>query len=139
MAKKWALVALVVVVLAAVGGYFGGPARAGGRAQDCGDWVEGTRDQLLEGRSYVYPSGRPDAFDGSVDEAIQLLDRLSQEQADSDPPDNAILISDDLVEAFASGAEGLAQGGAEGAILLNFAKSIIYNADARLFLVNDSC
>ena len=136
--RTWWLVAAAVVLAASVGGYFGMGARAGA-AQDCEDWVNQTNDRVNEARTYLYPADRLDAFQGSIEEAAEGLFILFEEQQASDPPENAGQLNDDLIEAFSDGAAGLAQGGTEGAILVNFAKSIVYNADARLVTFVETC
>ena len=139
MRRTWWLVAAAVVLAVSVGGYFGMGARAGAGAQDCEDWINDTNDRVNEARTYLYPSDRLDAFQGSIDEAAEGLYVLFEAQADSDPPENAGQLNDDLIEAFSDGPSGLASGGTEGAIQVTFAKSIVYNADARLVTFVNTC
>ena len=136
--KTWWLVAAAVVLAASVGGYFGIDARAGA-AQDCEDWVNDTNDRVNEARTYLYPADRPEAFEGSFDEAAENLYVLFEEQNNTDVPDNAFQLHYDLIEAFSEGAAGLASGGPEATIQVNFAKSIVYNADARLVSFVETC
>ena len=137
--RKWALVIAAVAVVAAVAGYVGNGARAGSRAQDCEDWVNETNDRVNVARQLLYPADRPDAFEGSAEQAAEELYLLFEEQADSDPPDGGFQLNGDLIEAMSVGAEGLAAGGPDAATLVVFAKSIIYNADARLLSVVETC
>ena len=137
--RKWALVAAVAVIVAAVGGYFGGAARAGVRLQDCDDWVDQTNERVQFARSLLYPADRPGAFAGTAEEAAEELYILFEEQSDSEPPEAAEQLHDDLIEAMSVGAEGLASGGPDAATQVIFAKSIIYNADARLLGVVNTC
>jgi hypothetical protein len=115
------------------------PVAAGVRLQNCEDWVFATSDRVDAARSYLYPSDRPGAFAGSAREAAEELYVLFEEQADSAPPENGQQLNDDLVEALSEGASGLAGGGTVGAIQVTFAKSIVYNADARLVTLLNSC
>ena len=108
-------------------------------AQNCEDWVEQTNARVNDARRLLYPADRPDAFDGSAEQAADELVAIYDEQLASEPPDGAGQLNDDLVEAMSSGAEGLIGGGTDGAILFYFAKSIIYNADARLITVIEGC
>jgi hypothetical protein len=137
--RAWAIVAAIVVVTAAIGGYLGGVARADVRLQDCGDWVDQTNDRVQYARTLLYPPDRPDAFEGTLAEAAEELYILYEEQLESEAPDGAQQLSDDLSEAMVVGAEGLAAGDAAAETQIVFAKSIIYNADARLLAVVETC
>ena len=132
--------------------------------QSCRDWVAETNDRLLDARSLLYPADRPGAFNGSLTEAGQIMTQLADEQADADPPDQGEVLHDDLLEAMTAAESALYGAGANDAVRISaakigltpaaetmlieeadprsqilFAKSIIYNADARLLAVNDSC
>lgn len=138
--RKWWLLALAAVLAASIGGYFGFDARAGA-AQDCEDWSNQTNDRVNYARTLLYPAGRLDAFEGSADEAAGEMEAVLTEQENSEPPDEAAgIIHDDLIEAMTLGVEGLlAQGNVDPAVQISFAKSIIYNADARLFSYVNTC
>jgi hypothetical protein len=127
-----------VVLLAAGGGYLGGTAWAGGRAQGCEDWVGQTNERVNAARGLLYPADRPGAFAGTPEQAAEQLSVLFEEQADSAPPEGARQVNGDLVEALSVGAEGLAAGGPEAAAIV-FAKAIVYTADARLLAVVNTC
>ncbi len=137
--RKWTLVALAAVVVVALGGYFGLGGRANASASGCEDWVNQTNDRVDTARTLLYPSDRPDAFQGSAQQASQELASLVQDQQGSEPPENAGQLNDDLIEAMSDGAAGLSAGGTTGAIQVTFAKSIVYNADARLVSFVKTC
>ena len=138
--QRWWLLALAVVLAASVGGYFGIGAQAGAAAQDCEDWATETNDRVNAARSLLYPAGRIDAFEGSPEQAAQEMEFLLDEQANVDVPENAGLIHDDLIEAMSAAVEGLSGTGAVAPELqIVFAKSIIYNADARLVTFLNTC
>jgi hypothetical protein len=138
--RKWTaltLVALLVVTVLGIGSRVG-QAIAAPSAQSCDDYVAETNDRLLEARSLLYPAERTGAFEGSLDEAAGFMTQIADEQAAADPPDQAEVLHDDLIEALSAAEAGLyGDGDATSQIL--FAKSIIYNADARLLAVNESC
>ena len=136
--RKWALVLAAVAVVAAVAGYVGNGARAGSRAQDCEDWVNETFERVNVARSILYPPERADAVEGSDLERAQALFDLADEQLNAEPPDDAFQLDGDLLEALQAGAAGFEAGGAEGGTLIYFAKSIFYNADARLVALINS-
>lgn len=108
-------------------------------AQECDTWVDQTNARVQDARVLLYPSDRPDAFAGTVEEAAQELLAIYQEQLGGEPPDGAGQLNDDLLEAMAVGAEGLATNSADAPLQIVFAKSIIYNADARLLLLAERC
>ena len=140
--KRWWLLAGLVVVGVVAGGsawLASRPATAGAALQDCRDWVFATSDRVDSARSLLYPPDRPGAFTGSARDAAEELYVVFEEQADSEPPENGQQLNDDLVEAMSEGAAGLAGGGTTGTIQVAFAKSIIYNADARLVTLLNSC
>ena len=137
--RKWWLVAVAVVLAASVGGYFGFDARAGA-AQDCEDWANQTNERVNYARTLLYPIGRLDAFEGSPDQAAGELEAILGEQEAAEPPENAGIIHDDLIEAMSAGVEGLlGAGNVDPAVQISFAKSIIYNADARLVTFVNTC
>lgn len=139
--RRWTaltLLALVVIGVAGFGaqtqGAFGAPARL----QSCDDWVEETNNRLLDARSLLYPADRPGAFQGSIDQAANEMAAIADEQLSADPPDQGEVLADDLQEALDAATAGLSgDPNAEAQIL--FAKAIVYNADARLLAVNESC
>ena len=137
--RKWSLVALAAVMIVALGGYFGLSSRVDASAQGCSDWVNQTNDRVNSARKLLYPADRPGAYQGSPQQAAQQLAVLFQDQQDSNPPSNAGQLNDDLIEAMTEGAAGLAAGSTLGAIQVTFAKSIIYNADARLVTYVKTC
>ncbi|MDP9366245.1 MAG: hypothetical protein M3Q10_18830 [Chloroflexota bacterium] len=137
--RKWWLVAIAVVLAASIGGYFGFDARAGA-AQDCEDWANQTNERVNDARTLLYPIGRLDAFEGSPDQAAGELEAILGEQEAAEPPENAGIIHDDLIEAMSAGVEGLlGAGNVDPAVQISFAKSIIYNADARLVTFVNTC
>ena len=137
--KRWWLVVLAVVLAASAGGYYGFGAQAGA-AQDCENWATETNDRVNAARTLLYPAGRIDAFEGSAEEAAQEMEFLLDEQANADVPENAGIIHDDLIEAMSEAVEGLSGTGAVAPELqVVFAKSIIYNADARLVTFLNTC
>jgi len=137
--RKWSLLALAVVLAGALGGYFGFGRTADVQAQDCDDWVQETNDRVNDARTLLYPADRPDAFQGSADEAAREMDAILAEQEESEPPDGGGNLNGDLIEAMLNGFEALSGGGSDPAVQITFAKSILYNADARLVALNDSC
>ena len=138
MRKLWVL-ALAAVLAASIGGYFGFDARAGA-AQDCEDWANQTNERVNAARTLLYPAGRLDAFEGSADQAASEMEFLLEEQESAEVPDGAGNIHDDLIEAMSAGVEGLlGAGNVDPTVQITFAKSIIYNADARLVTFINSC
>lgn len=134
-----ATVVALVVVVSAGSAYFAANVTADARSQDCGDWIDETDERVQAARSLLYPSDRPGAFQGSVQQAAEEMFLLYEEQLNSAPPDGAGQLNDDLVEAMSVGAEGLAgSGGAAPETQIVFAKAIVYNADARLLAVNNA-
>lgn len=137
--RKWLLVAFAAVLAASIGGHFGFDAQAGA-AQDCEDWSNETNARVNDARTLLYPIGRLDAFEGSADQAAAEMDAILQEQESAQPPEGAGNIHDDLIEAMAAGVEGLIGGGnVDPTVQITFAKSIIYNADARLVTYVNTC
>lgn len=107
-------------------------------AQSCEDWVGETNERLLDARSLIYPSDRPGAFEGSIDEAAQEMAAIADEQLDAEPPEEGQVLADDLQEALDAGIAALS-GDPNAEALILFSKAIIYNADARLLAVNETC
>ena len=139
--RRWALTAAVMALLAAAAGYYAVGVRADARAQDCGDWINETNDRVQTARSLLYPQDRPGSQStGSAQGDAQELFALYEEQLNANPPDAGAQLHDDLLEALSVGAEGLAGSGAAAPeTQIVFAKSIIYNSDARLLAVGDTC
>ena len=109
-------------------------------AQDCGDWVSDTADRVAIARQLLYPPDRQEETTGSLDGDAQALGDLADEQAQTEPPEEAFNLNGDLVEAFAAGSEALLGGGAAAPeAQIAFAKAIVYNADLRLGILNEGC
>jgi hypothetical protein len=140
--RTWILLAaLAVVVAAAATATAGYEARAlPSSAQDCGDWGNQTADRVETARLLLYPPERQGQSTGSAQGDAQALAALAQEQANSNPPDEGLNLSNDLIEAFSAGASALAggQGGSPDAQVA-FAKAIVYNADLRVNYLLDGC
>ncbi|HEV2073708.1 MAG TPA: hypothetical protein VGR29_08720 [Thermomicrobiales bacterium] len=135
--KKWSVpAALVLVLIAAVFAYaLPGSSSA---AQNCDDWGNDTLDRIEIGRQLLYPRERQEESTGSLQGDAQALFDIAQEQANSNPPDEAFNLNGDLVEGFSAGANALSgSGAAEAQIAL--AKGIIYNADLRVAYLLDGC
>src|SRR5215211_5812938 len=139
MTKVFVLVvaALALVASTAILGY---NARAVPRAQDCDDWGNDTAERIETARQLLYPAERQEQSTGSVQGDAQALYDLAQEQANSDPPDEAFNLNGDLIEAFSAGSAALSGGGAASPdAQIAFAKSIVYNADLRVGYLLDGC
>ncbi len=132
-----AMLALVLVGAAGIGARVTGAAGVPA-SQNCGDWVNETNQRLLDARSLLYPADRPGAFQGSIDQAAQEMAAITDEQFDADPPDAGEVLADDIQEALAAATAGLS-GDPNAPAQILFAKAIIYNADARLLAVNETC
>jgi hypothetical protein len=100
--------------------------------------VTDTFERVEVARTILYPPERPDAVEGSDLERAQALFDLADEQLNVEPPDEAFQLDGDLLEALQAGGAGFEAGGTEGSTLIYFAKSIIYNADARLVTLDNS-
>jgi hypothetical protein len=138
--RKWSLLALAVVLAGALGGYFGFGRTADVQAQDCDDYVSQTNERVNAARELLYPAGRLNAFEGSAEEAAQELANILADQENAEPPEGGGNLHDDLIEAMNAGVEGLIQSGnADPFTQIAFAKSIIYNADARLVTLINTC
>jgi hypothetical protein len=86
----------------------------------------------------LYPQARQEESTGSLQGDAQALYDLAQEQANSNPPDEAFNLNGDLIEAFSAGSNALAGGGPAEAQIA-FAKAIVYNADLRIAYLLDGC
>lgn len=136
------VIALAMLALVVVGGVGVGSrvqsAASAPAAQSCDDWVGETNERLLDARSLIYPIDRPGAFEGSIDQAAQEMNAIAEEQLNADPPDEGEVLSDDIQEALFAATAGLS-GDPNADVQILFAKAIIYNADARLLAVNETC
>lgn len=139
--RRWTALTLLAILVLGVAGFgaqtrgaFGAPARL----QSCGDWVRETNERMLDARSLLYPADRPGAFQGSISQAAQEMDAIAAEQLNADPPDEGEVLADDLQEALNAATAGLS-GDPNATAQILFAKAIIYNADARLLAVNETC
>lgn len=109
-------------------------------AQSCDDWGNDTYDRVGIARQLLYPRERQEQTSGSAQGDAQALYDLAQDQANSNPPDDAFNLSGDLVEAFSAGSTALVGGqGSSPDAQIAFAKSIVYNADLRLAYYLDGC
>jgi hypothetical protein len=138
--KKWLLVAaLIAVATTAFFGYDAARARPNA-AQSCDDWGNDTLDRLGIARQLLYPLERQEESTGSVQGDAQALYDLAQEQAISNPPDEAFNLNGDLIEALSAGSTALAGGGGSSPeAQIAFAKGIVYNADLRVAYLLDGC
>jgi hypothetical protein len=138
MKKLLALAVGLAVLVAAVA--FAYDARAVPAAADCDDWGNETADRIATARQLLYPAERQEQSTGSLQGDAQALYQLAQEQADSDPPDEAVNLSGDLVEAFSAGSTALSGGGGGSPdAQIALAKAIVYNADLRVAYLLDGC
>jgi hypothetical protein len=135
--KRWSLPVVLVLVLAAALFAYISP-RVSSAAQNCDDWANDTSARIEVGRQLLYPSERQEQSTGSLQGDAQALFDVAQEQANSNPPDEAFNLNGDLVEAFSAGSNALAGGGSSDAHIA-FAKAIIYNADLRIAYMLDGC
>jgi len=137
--KKLVGLIVALAVLAAVVS-FAYDARAVPSAADCDDWGNDTADRIATARQLLYPAERQEQTTGSLQGDAQALYQLAQEQANSDPPDEAFNLNGDLVEAFSAGSTALSGGGgASPDAQIAFAKAIVYNADLRVAYLLDGC
>ena len=138
--RTWAILAAVVLVAVASAAAYDARARAVPSAQDCDDWANGTWDRVDVARQLLYPPERQEESTGSLAGDAQALVDLAEEQAGTEPPDEALNLNGDLVEAFAAGAAALGgAGGASPDAQIAFAKAIVYNADLRLSILLEGC
>jgi hypothetical protein len=135
--KTWPLVVALalVVATAVVLNVLPQNSRA---AQNCNDWGNQTADRVAIARQLLYPQARQEESTGSLQGDAQALYDLAQEQANSNPPDEAFNLNGDLIEAFSAGSNALAGGGPAEAQIA-FAKAIVYNADLRIAYLLDGC
>jgi hypothetical protein len=136
--KKWSLTLALIAVVAAGFFVYSRPG-ASSAAQDCDDWGNDTADRVATARQLLYPRERQEQSTGSVQGDAQALYDLAQEQAKSEPPDEAFNLNGDLIEAFSAGANALAGGGGSVEAQIAFAKGIVYNADLRIASLLDGC
>ena len=135
--RTWSL--LAALLIAVVAGLFAYAAPgSSSAAQDCDDWGNQTADRVAVARQLLYPADRQEQSTGSLQGDAQALFDLAQEQANSEPPDEALNLHGDLIEAFAAGAEALSGSGSPDAQIA-FAKAIVYNADLRIAYLLDGC
>lgn len=87
----------------------------------------------------LYPAERNGQSTGSVEGDAQFRYDLAQDQANTDPPEEAEKLNGDLVEAFSAGAKALGGNGGSADAQIAFAKAIIYNADLRIAYLLDIC
>ena len=135
--RIWAFLAAVIIGAAGMAFAINGaaPSRA---AQSCEDWGLDTADRVGIARQLLYPVERQEESTGSLQGDAQALFDLAQEQANSNPPEEAFNLSGDLVEAFSAGGNALA-GSQAGDAQISFAKAIVYNADLRIAYFLDGC
>src|SRR5215217_844261 len=123
--KKLLGLAAVLAILAGAG-LFAYDARAVPAAADCDDWGNDTADRIATARQQRSPSKRQEQTTGSLQGDAQALYQLAQEQANSDPPDEAFNLNGDLVEAFSAGSTALnGGGGGSPDAQIAFAKAIV--------------
>ena len=138
--KKALVIAVAVLLLAGAATVFGYQARAVPSAQDCEGWGNDTAERIQTARQLLYPVERQEQSTGSVQGDAQALYELAQEQANSEPPDEAFNLNGDLIEAFSAGSTALnGGGGASPDAQIAFAKAIVYNADLRVGYLLDGC
>lgn len=135
--RIWAFL-VAVVVGAGVMAFAINGASPSSAAQNCANWGADTADRVGIARQLLYPVERQEESTGSIQGDAQALFDLAQEQANSDPPEEAFNLNGDLIEAFSAGANALA-GSQAGDAQIAFAKSIVYNADLRIAYLLDGC
>jgi hypothetical protein len=133
------IVAVVLIVVVAASGLLTYDARAVPSASKCSDWGNQTSDRIATARQLLYPQERQQQSTGSVQGDAQALYQLAQDQANSNPPDEAVNLNGDLVEAFSAGFTALSGGGGSPEAQISFAKAIVYNADLRVAYLLDGC
>lgn len=140
--RRYVLTTAMVVVFAvgALAGAFLATPASGEAQGSCGDWLQQTAERVGEARFILYPVDRSGGTGRSADQDAQILVQMADEQYQSDYPESGVELNDDLAEAFTTGASGLVNaGGAAPETQITFAKAIVYNADARLVSVAESC
>jgi len=138
--KKILILVVVAMAVVASGAFFALNARAVPSADDCDDWGNDTADRISTARQLLYPAERQEQSTGSAQGDAQALYDLAQEQANTDPPDEAFNLNGDLIEAFSAGSTALSGGGGGSPdAQIAFAKSIVYNADTRVSALLDGC
>lgn len=137
--KKWFLLSAIACVSIAAFAVVAGPVGSTA-SQSCDEWGNQTSERVEIARQLLYPPERQEQTSGSAQGDAQALYDLAQEQANSNPPDDAFNLSGDLTEAFSAGSTALigGQGGSPEAQIA-FAKSVVYNADLRIAYFLDGC
>lgn len=135
--RIWAFLAAVIVGAGAMAFAING-ASPSSAAQNCEDWGLDTSERVGIARELLYPFERQEQSTGSVQGDAQALFDLAQEQANSDPPEEAFNLNGDLVEAFSAGVSAL-DGSPGGEANMALAKAIVYNADLRIAYLLDGC
>ena len=137
--KKWLLMSAVALI--GLGSFLAFALPAGSTAaQSCEDWGNDASERVGIARELLYPQERQGQTSGSAQGDAQALYDLAQEEANSNPPEEAFNLSGDLVEAFSAGSNALlgGQGGSPEAQIA-FAKAVVYNADLRIAYLLDGC
>lgn len=137
--KKWLLMSAVALI--GLGSVLAFALPAGSTAaQSCEDWGNDALERVGIARELLYPQERQGQTSGSAQGDAQALYDLAQEEANSNPPEEAFNLSGDLVEAFSAGSNALlgGQGGSPEAQIA-FAKAVVYNADLRIAYLLDGC
>ena len=138
--KKTFAIVVAVLLLAGATAAVSQRVQAVPSAQDCDDWGNDTVERVSTARQLLYPAERQEQSTGSVQGDAQALYELAQEQANSEPPEEAFNLNGDLIEAFSAGSTALSGGGgASPDAQIAFAKGIVYNADLRLAYLLDAC
>lgn len=137
--KKWFMIVAVACIGMAALFVYNVPSGSSA-AQSCDDWGNQASDRVGIARELLYPRERQTQSSGSLQGDARALYDLAQEQANSNPPDEAFNLSGDLTEAFSAGSTAL-QGGGGGSpeSQIAFAKSVVYNADLRIAYFLDGC
>ncbi len=137
--KKWLLLVAVACV-STVALIADNVPSGSSAAQSCEDWGNQTSNRVVIARQLLYPRERQEQTSGSAQGDAQALYDLAQEQANSNPPDEAFNLSGDLAEAFSAGSTALnGRGGGSLEAQIAFAKGIVYNADLRIAYFLDGC
>lgn len=137
--KKWFLTAAVACISMAALFVYNVPSGSSA-AQSCEEWGDQASERVGIARELLYPRERQTQSSGSAQGDAQALYDLAQEEANSNPPDEAFNLSGDLVEAFSAGSTALqGGGGASPEAQIAFAKAVVYNADLRIAYFLDGC
>ena len=135
--KKWALLSAIALILVGVFVMYATPQESSA-AQNCKDWGNQTLDRIEVGRQLLYPRERQTQSTGSLQGDAQALNGAAQDQANSNPPSQAVKLNGDVVEAFSAESAAL-NGGPSADAQIALAKGIIYNADLRVNYLLDKC